>query len=118
MLTIRRSSTSTLFASTSFLLRTINVFVEIFNPPLPKAPYPFDPTLDCQASDCKSDILLIADNLIKILACDLATPIPYDSVHLVDETTRAITSQFKLLNRRHGSYLDFYYKTGKTDFSI
>jgi hypothetical protein len=95
-----------------------NVFVEIFNSSLPKASYPFDPTLDCEPGDCKSNILLVADHLIKILACDLAAPVPYDGVHLVYETTRAITSQFELLNRRHGSYLDFYYKTGKKDFSI
>jgi hypothetical protein len=95
-----------------------NVFVEIFNPPLPKASYPFDPTLNCQSCDCKSNILLVADHLIKIFACDLAAPVPYNGVHLVYETTRAITSQFELLNRRHGSYLDFYYKTGKKDFSI
>jgi|ERR671911_1740655 hypothetical protein len=119
MLTIRRrSSTSALFDPTSFLLLTVNVFIEIFNSPLPKAPNPFDPTLDCQAGDCKSDILLVADHLIKILACDLAAPVPYNSVHPVYEAARAITSQFKLLNRRHSSYLDFYYKTGKKDFSI
>jgi hypothetical protein len=95
-----------------------NVFVEIFYSPLPKASYPFDPTLDCQPGDCKSDILLVADHLIKILACDLAAPVAYNSVHLVYETARAITLQFELLNRRHGSYLDFYYKTGKKEFSI
>jgi hypothetical protein len=107
-----------LFAPTSFLLLTVNVFIEIFNPHLPKAPYPFDPTLDCQAGDCKSDILLVADHLVKILACDLSAPVPYNSVHPVYEATRAITSEFELLNRRHGSYLNFYYKTGKSDFSI
>jgi hypothetical protein len=96
----------------------VNIFIEIFNSPLPKAPYSFDPTLDCQAGDCKSDILLAADHLVKILACDFAAPVPYNSVHLVYEGGRAITPQFKLLNRRHGSYLDFYYKTGKIDFSI
>jgi hypothetical protein len=56
--------------------------------------------------------------LIKILACDLAAPVAYNSVHLVYETARAIILQFKLLNRRHGSYLDFYYKTGKKEFSV
>lgn len=116
MLTIR-SSTS--FDTTSFLLlRMVNVFIEIFNSHLPKASYPFDPTLDCQASDCKPDILLVADHLVKILACDLAASVSYNSVHPVYEAARAVTSQFKLLNRRHGSYLDFYYKTGKTEFSI
>jgi hypothetical protein len=95
-----------------------NVFVEIFNSPLPKASYPFDPTLDCQAGDCKSNLMLVPDHLIKILACDPAAPVPYNVVHLVYETARAITSQFKLLNRRHSSYLDFYYKTGKKEFSI
>jgi hypothetical protein len=118
MLTIRRSSTNTSFASTSFFLLTVNVFIEIFNSHLPKAPYPFDSTLDCQASDCKPDILLVADHLVKILACDLAASVSYNSVDPVYEAARAITSQFKLLNRRHGSYLDFYYKTGKTEFSI
>jgi hypothetical protein len=117
MLTIRRN-TSTSFAPTGFLLLTVNIFIEIFNSHLPKAPYPFDPTLDCQASDCKPDVLLIADHLVKVLACDLAAPISYNSVDRVYEPTRAITSQFKLLNRRHRSYLDFYYKTGKTEFSI
>jgi hypothetical protein len=117
MLTIRRS-TSTFFAPTNFLLLTVNGFVEIFNPHLSKAPYPFDPTLDCQASDCKPDVLLVADHLVKILACDLAAPVSYNNVDPVYEAARAITSQFKLLNRRHGSYLDFYYKTGKTEFSI
>jgi|ERR671910_18686 hypothetical protein len=118
MLTIRRSTSSTSFAPTNFLLLTVNIFVEIFNSHLPKAPYPFDPTLDCQASDCKPDILLVADHLVKILACDLAAPVSYNNVDPVYEAARAITSQFKLLNRRHGSYLDFYYKTGKTEFSI
>ncbi len=117
MLTIRRS-TSTPFDSTSFLLLTVNVFIEIFNSHLPKASYPFDPTLDCQASDCKPDVLLVADHLVKILACDLAASISYNSIDPVYEAARAIISQFKLLNRRHGSYLDFYYKTGKTEFSI
>jgi hypothetical protein len=56
--------------------------------------------------------------LIKILACDLAAPVAYNSVYLIYETARAITLQFELLNRRHGSYLDFYYKTGKKEFSI
>ena len=90
MLTIRRS-TNTSFASTSFLLLTVNVFIEIFNSHLPKAPYPVDPTLDCQAGDCKSDILFVTDHLVKILACDLATFVPYNSVHLVYEAARAIT---------------------------
>jgi hypothetical protein len=100
------------------LLLVVNVFVEIFNSHLPKAPYSFDPTLHCQASDCKPNILFVADNLIKILACDLTAPISYNSVDSVYEPARAITSQFKLLNRRHGSYLDFYYKTGKMEFYI
>ncbi len=117
MLSIRRS-TSTSFTPTSFLLLTVNVFIEIFNSHLSKASYPFDPTLDCQASDCKSDILLVADHLVKILACDLAASVSYNSIDPVYEVTRAVTSEFKLLNRRHSSYLDFYYKTGKTEFSI
>src|ERR671915_696179 len=117
MLNIRRS-TSTSFTPASFLLLTVNVFIEIFNSHLPKAPYPFDPTLDCEASDCKPDILLVADHLVKILACDLAASVSYNSVDPVYEEARAITSEFKLLNRRHSSYLDFYYKTGKTEFSI
>jgi hypothetical protein len=70
---------------------TVNVFIEIFNSHLPKAPDPFDPTLDCQAGDCKSDILLVTDHLVKILACDLATFVPYNSVHLVYEAARATT---------------------------
>src|ERR671910_917849 len=118
MLAIRRSSTTTLFDPTSFLLLTANVFIEIFNSPLSKAPDPFDPTLNRQAGDCKSNILLVADHLVKILACDLAAPVLYNSIHPVYEAARAITSQFKLLNRRHSSYLDFYYKTGRKDFSI
>jgi hypothetical protein len=118
MLTIRRS-TNTSFDPTGFLLlMPVNVFIEIFNSHLPKAPYPFDPTLDRQASDCKPDILLVADHLVKVLACDLTAPVSYNSVDLVYEAARAITSQFKLLNRRHGSYLDFYYKTGKKEFSV
>ena len=100
------------------MLLTINVLIEIFNSPLPKASYPFDLALDCQASDCKPDILLVADHLVKILACDLAASISYNSVDSVYESARVTTSQFKLLNRRHGSYLDFYYKTGRQDFSI
>jgi hypothetical protein len=96
----------------------VNVFVEIFNSYLSKAPYSFDPTLHRQASDCKPNILFVADNLVKILACDLAAFISYNSVDSVYEPARAITSQFKLLNRRHGSYLGFYYKTGKMEFSI
>jgi hypothetical protein len=118
MLTIRRRSNSTSFAPTSFLLLMVNVFIKIFNSHFPKAPYPFDPTLDCQASDCKPDMLLVADHLVKILTCDLAASVFYNSIDPVYETARAITSQFKLLNRRHSSYLDFYYKTGKTEFSI
>jgi hypothetical protein len=117
MLNIRRS-TSTSFGLVSFLLLAVNVFIEIFNSHLSKASYPFDPALDCQASDCKPYILLVADDLVEILACDLAASVSYNSVDSVYEATRAITSQFKLLNRRHGSYLDFYYKTGKTEFSI
>ena len=117
MLNIRRSN-STSFTSTSFLLLRVNIFIEIFNSHLSKASYPFYPTLDCQASDCKTDILLVADHLVKILACDLAASVSYNSVDPVYEAARAITAQFKLLNRRHGSYLDFYYKTGKTEFSI
>jgi hypothetical protein len=96
----------------------VNVFVEIFNSYLSKAPYSFDPTLHRQASDCKPNILFVADNLVKILACDLAAFISYNSVDSVYEPARAITSQFKLLNRRHGSYLGFYYKTGKMEFSV
>jgi hypothetical protein len=96
----------------------VNIFIEIFDSPFPKAPYPFDLTLDCQASDCKPDILLVADHLVKILACDPAASVSYNGVDSVYEPARAITSQFKLLNRRHGSYLDFYYKTGKKEFSI
>jgi hypothetical protein len=72
--------------------------------------------LDCQPGDCKSNILLVADQLIEILTCDLAAPVAYNSIHPVYETARAITPQFELLNRRHGSYLDFYYKTGKKEF--
>lgn len=117
MLNIRRS-TSTSFTSTSFLLLRVNIFIEIFNSHLSKASYPFYPTLDCQASDCKTDILLVADHLVKILACDLAASVSYNSVDPVYEAARAIIAQFKLLNRRHGSYLGFYYKTGKTEFSI
>src|SRR5215216_5591832 len=117
MLTIRRN-TSTSFAPTGFLLLTVNVFIEIFNSHLPKAPYPFDPALDCQASDCKPDVLLVADHLVKILACDPAAPISYNSVDRVYEPTRAITSQFKPFKPRHRSYFDFFYKTGKTEFSI
>jgi hypothetical protein len=117
MLTIRRS-TNTSFAPTGFLLLTVNVFIEIFDSHLPKPPYPFNPTLDGQACDCKPDILLVADDLVKILACHLAAPVSYNSVDVVYEAARAITSQFKLLNRRHSSYLDFYYKTGKKEFSI
>src|SRR3712207_3298047 len=98
MLTIRRS-TSTPFDSTSFLMLTVNVFIEIFNSHLAKASYPFDPTLDCQASDCKPDVLLVADHLVKILACDLAASISYNSIDPVYEAARVITSQFKLLNR-------------------
>lgn len=118
MLTIRRSTSSTPFDSTSFLLLKVNVFIEIFNAHFPKASYPFDPTLDCQASDCKPDVLLVANHLVKILACDLTASISYNIIDSVYEAARAITSQFKLLNRRHGSYLDFYYKTGKMEFSL
>jgi hypothetical protein len=107
-----------LFASTSFLLLTVNIFIEIFNSHLPKASDPFDLTLNSQAGNCKSDILLVTNNLVKIFACDFAAPVSYNRVYLVYEATRPITSQFKLLNRRHGSYLDFYYKTGKKDISI
>ena len=109
-------STSTSFAPTRFLLLlVVDVFVEIFNSYFSKAPYSFDPTLHCQASDCKPNILFVADNLVKILACHLAAPTFDDIVDCIYEPTRAITSQFKLLNRRHGSYLDFYYKTGKME---
>jgi hypothetical protein len=97
------------------LLLVVNVFVEIFNSHLSKPPYPFDPTLHRQASDCKPNVLFVTDNLIKIFACDLAAPISYNSVDSVYEPARAGTSEFKLLNRRHGSYLDFYYKTGKME---
>ena len=90
MLAIRRSN-STLFDPTSSLRMTVNVFIEIFNSHLPKAPDPLDPTLDCQAGDCKSDILFVTDHLVKILACDLATFVPYNSVHLVYEAARATT---------------------------
>jgi hypothetical protein len=91
MLTII-GNTSTLFAPTTFLPLTVNVFIEIFNSHLPKASDPFDPTLDCQAGDCKSDIMLVTDHLVKILACDLATSVLYNNVHLVYEAARATTT--------------------------
>jgi hypothetical protein len=107
-----------LFSPAGFLRLTVNVFIEILDSHFPKAPNPFDPALNCQSSDCKPDILLVPDHLIQIFACYLPTPAPYNCVHCIYEATRAITLQFKLLNRRHGSYLGFYYKTGKTDISI
>ncbi len=107
-----------MFSPAGFLRLTVNIFIEILDSHLPKAPDPFDPALNCQSSDCKSDILLVPDHLIEIFACYLSTSAPYNRVHRVYEATRAITLQFKLLNRRHASYLDFYYKTGKMDISI
>ncbi len=107
-----------MFASSSFLLLTVNIFIKIFNSHLPKAPDPFDFTLNGQAGNCKSDILLVTNNLVKIFASDFAALASYNGVDLVYEAARPITPQFKLLNRRHGSYLDFYYKTGKKDISI
>ena len=96
----------------------VNVFIEIFDSHFSKASHSFDPALHGQTSDCKPDILLVTNNFVKILTRDLATPIFDDSIDCIYEPTRAITFQFKLLNRRHGSYLDFYYKTGKMEFSI
>jgi hypothetical protein len=100
------------------LVIMVNVFIEIFDSHISKASNSFDPPLHCQTSDCKPDILLVTNNLVEILACDLAAPTFDDIVDCIYEPTRAITSQFKLLNRRHGSYLDFYYKTGKMEFSL
>jgi len=107
-----------LFASSNFLLLTVNIFIKIFNSHLPKAPDPFNLTLNGQAGNRKSDILLVTNNLVKIFACDFAASVSYNRVYFVYEATRLITPQFKLLNRRHSSYLDFYYKTGKKDISI
>ena len=107
-----------LFASTSFLLLTVNIFIEIFNSHLPKAPDPFDLTLNSQAGNCKSDILLVTNNLVKIFACDFASLFLIIVYTLSMKLLDPLPPQFKLLNRRYGSYLDFYYKTGKKDISI
>jgi hypothetical protein len=89
--TFKRSSSTSLL-QLRFLWLAGNVLVEICNSHLPKAPYPLNPALDCQAGDRKPDILLVADHLVKVLACELAAPAPYNSIHCLYEASSAILS--------------------------
>ena len=87
-----RSNSSTSLLQIWFLWLAGNVLVKIFNSYLAKSPYPLNPALDCQAGDCKPDVLLVADDLVKVLACELAAAASYNTIHRFYEASRVVLS--------------------------
>jgi hypothetical protein len=95
------------------LRRRSNVFVEIFDSDLAKAPDPLYPALNGQAGYGKPYVLLVANQVVKVLARDLAAFTLYNGVYRLNEAGSAVIFvKSELLDRSHVCYLSFYYKTG------